>query len=569
MSRTVGIDFGTTNSVIAVLEGGEPVVIPNHRGERLTPSVVAFTGDGDILVGTAAKNQSIMNYERTVMSVKRKFGADFSIGVEDKAYSAETIASIIIGKLKEAAEEFTGAPVTQAVITVPAYFNDGQRNSVKEAGEKAGLEVLRLINEPTAAALAYNLPRGDTGTVLVFDLGGGTFDVSILDISDTVYEVTATRGNNHLGGDDFDAALIQHICRLFYQKHELDLREDRMALQKIRDAAEQAKKELSESDSALIAVPFISADERGPKHLDLTVSRADFENLIRKYLDELGALVDGALEDAGLETSEVDAAILVGGSTRIPAVRRLLEQKFPGRVMKSPNPDECVAAGAAIQAGIISGGVKGLVLVDVTPLTLGIQTENDVFVPIIERNTCIPTGESKIFTTVADGQTAVEVHVLQGERRQAGLNYSLGRFTLEGIGPQPRGAARIEVSFDIDVNGLVRVSARDKVTGLEKKIEITSAASLPAEDAEKLVRDAEEHREEDEIFLGRQKLLRQAGSLLAILKSRPELEQDPDRGAEIGELVEYIEKALTGGDAQQLRNAVEAVGVYLGDMAVA
>lgn len=569
MEKAVGIDFGTTNSVIAVLEGGEPTVIPNQRGERLTPSVVAFDDNNGLLIGVTAKNQSVMNYPRTVMSVKRKFGTDFKMTIDDKDYSPEHIASFIIAKLKKNAEEFIGAPVKKAIITVPAYFNDGQRNAVKRAGEMAGLEVMRLINEPTAAALSFDLPG--EGTLLVFDLGGGTFDVSLLDMTDNVCEVMATRGNNKLGGDDFDAALIHHICKSFYQTHKIDLHEDLMALQKVRDAAEQAKKELSESEQTSVTIPFISADQDGPKHLEITITRMEFENLIRQYLDELDELVDGALEDAGLEAGEVDFAILVGGSTRIPAVQKLLESKFSGKVIRNSNPDECVAAGAAVQAGIITGDVKGLVLVDVTPLTLGIQTENDVFVPIIERNSCIPTSESKIFTTVADNQSAVEVHVLQGERKQASMNYSLGNFVLEGLGRQERGKPRIEVTFDIDVNGLVHVSARDKVSGLEKKIEIAAAQRLSSEEAEAMVHDAEKHREDDEIFLGRHMLTRQARSLLELIRRKamsggPEAEE---MAPEIQELVEYIEQALDGNDLQQIRNAIETMNVYLGDIAVA
>lgn len=570
MERAVGIDFGTTNSVIAVLEGGEPTVISNSRGERLTPSVVAFDERGELLIGVAAKNQSVMNYPRTVLSVKRKFGTDFTLNVDGNEYSPEMLASFIIRRLKQSAEEFIGGPVKQAIITVPAYFNDGQRNAVKKAGELAGLEVMRLINEPTAAALSLDMP-GSEGAMLVFDLGGGTFDVSILEMSDNVCEVMATRGNNKLGGDDFDALLIQQICKEFYQRHKIDLREDLMALQKIRDAAEQAKKELSEFEQTNITVPFISADQDGPKHLEMTVTRAGFENLIANYLDELEALVDGALEDAGLEPDNIACAALVGGSTRIPAVQRLIEKKFPGRVMKNSNPDECVAAGAAVQAGIITGDVKGLVLVDVTPLTLGIQTENDVFVPIIERNSCIPTSESKIFTTVADNQTAVEVHVLQGERKQASLNYSLGTFSLEGIDQQKRGKPRIEVSFDIDVNGIVHVSARDKISGLEKKIEIASTKQVSQEEADRIVSEAERHHEEDEIFLGRHMLARQARSLLELIRRKASQggADAESRAPEIQELVEYIESALAGNDLQQIRNAIETMNVYLGDIAVA
>jgi len=570
MSRIVGIDFGTTNSVIAVLEGGEPVVIPNSRGERLTPSVVAFSDSGDLLVGATAKNQAIINYERTVSSVKRKFGEDFSIDIDGREITAEQVASFVIERLKKSAEEFTGGPVDRAIITVPAYFNDGQRNSVKKAGELAGLEVLRLINEPTAAALAFDRSGGTDGTLLVFDLGGGTFDVSILDLSGSVYEVVATRGNNRLGGDDFDALLVQHVCTSFYREHNIDLRQDRMALQKVRDACELAKKELSDSESTTIAVPFISADQYGPKHLELAVSRMDFENLIAEHLDTLSDLVDGAIEDAGLSPADVDSVLLAGGSTRIPAVRDILEVKFPGRVMKNANPDECVAAGAAVQAGIIDGGVKDLVLVDVTPLTLGIKADNDVFVPIIERNSCIPTRASRIFTTVTDGQVEVEVEIYQGERLQASKNYNLGKFTLGNIEPQRRGEPRIEVMFDIDVNGIVHVSAVDKHSGAEKKIEIVPREDISDEEVEKIVQDAEQHREEDEVAVGRLRLVEKARALLDIIRSRRPEDESSDRGAEeIVELAEYIEKVLESDDIDEIRSAIETMNVYLSEMAVA
>lgn len=571
MGRAVGIDFGTTNSVICILEGGEPVVVPNQRGERLTPSVVSFGKDGELLVGTTAKNQAVINYERTISSVKRKLGQDFRIRIDDAEYTAVQIASFVIGKLKECGEEYIGQPIDRAIITVPAYFNDGQRNAVKRAGELAGLEVLRLINEPTAAALAYGLPRNKEGMILVFDLGGGTFDVSILDVSAEVYEVVATRGNNKLGGDDFDACLVQHICKHYYEQHRIDLRQDRMALQKVKDSAEALKKELSESASATANIPFISADESGPKHLEITVTRQQFENLIRGYLDEISELVDATLDDAGLDASEIDAVVLVGGSTRIPIVQRLLEDRFGNKVKRNTNPDECVAAGAAIQAGIMSGNVKGLVLVDVTPLTLGIETENDVFVPIIERNSCIPTAKSRIFTTVTDNQSTVEIHVLQGERAQAGKNYSLGRFSLDGIEPAPRGAPRIEVIFDIDVNGIVHVRARDQKTGLYEEIEINSKERVSDEDIQRILQEAASHRDEDELFSGRHLLIKQARELLFRVKSSDAGDagnpiRDP---AEIEELVEYLETVLQSDDIQLIRNAIETMNVYLNEMVTA
>ncbi len=564
MSRAVGIDFGTTNSVIAVMEGGEPVVIPNQRGERLTPSVVAFGENNEVIVGTAAKNQAVINFEKTIVSIKRKVGENYRVKIGETPYTAEQISSLIISKLKENAEAFIGEPVSRAIITVPAYFNDGQRNAVKKAGELAGLEVMRLINEPTAAALAYNMPANGEGSILVFDLGGGTFDVSILDVSGDVYEVMATRGDNRLGGDDFDARLVEYICRDFAEVNGINLADDRMALQKIREVAEQTKIELSDADSTLVNVPFISADSSGPKHLEMTITRPDFESLIADYIEKIGSIVDGAIEDAGISTDEIDKVALVGGSSRIPAIQQMLEARFPGRVIRNTNPDECVAVGAAIQAGIMSGTVKGLVLVDVTPLTLGIETENDIFVPIIERNTCIPTSRSRIFTTVADNQASVEVHVLQGERSYASRNYSLGKFTLDGIAPARRGEPRIDVHFDIDVNGIVHVSACDHKNGIKKEIEISQRRDISDDDIERIVQDAASHREEDEIFLSRIQLAKQARTLLELIKkSNPgELKDSP----ELAELVEYIENAINSNDLTQLRNAIETMNIYINEM---
>ena len=569
MGRAVGIDFGTTNSVICALEGGEPVVIPNQRGERLTPSVVAFGEEGELLVGTAAKNQSVINCERTFRSIKRKLGENFKVNIDGREYAAAQIAAIIIGRLKESAEEFLGEPITEAIITVPAYFNDGQRQAVKLAGELAGLEVKRLINEPTAAALAFGMPRNQEGTILVFDLGGGTFDVSVLDISGTVYEALATRGNNKLGGDDFDARVVHHIVSDFYQKHRIDLREDPMAMQKARDAAESAKKELSESASASIHVPFISADREGPKHLQMTLTRQKFEELVADYLDEIDGLVSAALEDAGMSLRDIGAVALVGGSSRIPAVRRRLEEKFGNKLIRSSNPDESVAVGACIQAGVMSGGVKGLVLVDITPLTLGIETDNDVFVPIIERNSCIPTTRGRVFTTVTDGQTSVEVHVLQGERAQASRNFSLGRFTLEGIPPAPRGVPRIDVVFDIDVNGIAHVRAQNEETGEHREIRIEAGNAVDEEDIRKMALDAAAHKDEDELFIARNRLLRQARALLSRINEKAEREglESLNDNPEIEELVDYIKSALGGGDIHQLKTAVETMSVYLNELA--
>jgi len=567
MDKAVGIDFGTTNSVIAVLEGGEPVIIPNSRGERLTPSIVSVTRDGEVLIGSAAKNQSIINHERTVISVKRMMGTDFTIEIDGQRFTAAQIASFIIHQLKKDAEEFLGEPITSAIITVPAYFNDLQRKSVKAAGEMAGLNVLRLINEPTAASLAYGLPREREGMILIFDLGGGTFDVSILDVSGTVYEVTATRGNNRLGGDDFDAALVQHICSGFLESNGIDLREDRMALQKVREAAEQVKKELSSANTASLNVPFISADPDGPKHLDMEITREKFEELIAGFLKEIDGVVDLCLEDAAMEADEIDAVVLVGGSTRIPCVHRLLEQRFgPEKIMKTVSPDESVAAGAAIQAGIMTGNVTGLVLVDVTPLTLGIETENDVFVPIIERNSCIPTSKGRVFTTVADNQTQVEVHVLQGERPQASKNFSLGRFQLTGIKPGPKGAPRIEVTFDIDANGIVHVSARDNESGRMEEVAINASVKALSEDeVETFLKDASLHNEEDELFIQRNELLKQAQALQMRLRARVAFGSGSDPAPELMELVAYIDEALRGRDIEQIKNAIESTNAYLSE----
>ncbi|HOO57304.1 MAG TPA: molecular chaperone DnaK [bacterium] len=567
MSRAVGIDFGTTNSVICVLDGCEPLVIPNQRGERVTPSVVAFTKEGDLLVGTAAKNQSVINHERTIKSVKRNIGDNFRMDIDGQEYNAIQIASIIISKLKDCAEVYLDEPVTEAIITVPAYFNDGQRQAVKRAGEIAGLNVMRLINEPTAAALSYGLSKKEQGQILVFDLGGGTFDVSILDISDDVYEVLATRGNNCLGGDDFDARLVHFICEEFRKSHGINLNEDRMALQKVIDAAEQAKKELSEANQTSINLPFISADEKGPKHLELTITRQKFEELIYDYMDEIFELVDATLDDAGTEHDEIDSVVLVGGSTRIPVVQKLLEDRFPNRVMRNVNPDECVASGAAIQAGVMKGNLRGLVLVDVAPLTLGIETENDVFIPIIDRNSCIPTTKSRIFTTVSDRQTSVEVHVLQGERARASQNYSLGKFALDGIPPDEKGAPRIEVIFDIDVNGIVHVRARDENTGQCNEIEINASDSITDEQIEKILQEATAHREEDELFLGRQLLIKQAKLLLTKIRDRIDSEEQLSDRMEIQELIEYIENVLRGNDIQQIRTAIETMSIYLNELA--
>ncbi|MEW6202129.1 MAG: molecular chaperone DnaK [bacterium] len=567
MSRSVGIDFGTTNSAIAVMEGGEPKIIPNRRGERLTPSVVAFTKDDEVLIGTSAKNQSIINFERTISSIKRRFGTDCEILVSARRLIAPQIASLIIAHLKEDAEHFLDEKVDSAVITVPAYFTDAQRQDVKAAGEMAGLRVLRLINEPTAAALAYGLPRGAAGTIAIFDLGGGTFDISILDISREVFEVIATRGNNHLGGDDFDARLVSCICDSFYREHGIDLRDDRMAFQKVREAAETAKIELSSAASTTVSLPFISADISGPKHLNLEITRLQFEDLITDYLDAIGQIVDDALDDAGMSVDEIDSVLLVGGSTRIPRIQQMLESKF-SRVRRSINPDEAVALGAAIQAGILTGSVRGLVLVDVAPMSLGIETENDVFVPIIERNSSIPTSRSRIFTTVVDNQTLVEVKVLQGERPQASKNFELGRFVLTGIKPAMRGAPRIEVLFDIDADGLVHVLAKDMETGSYRSIQIDPTRKVSVEETHRMIEDVETYREEDEAFRKRARITRQARDLLEKLRDKmiKEGEQWVQYRPEIFEVIGEFEETLGREDMEQLQIVMETMSGYLGDV---
>jgi len=565
MGRAVGIDFGTTNSVIAVFEGGEPCVIPNARGDRITPSAVSFTRDGEILIGAPARNQCIINHERTSTSIKRKFGADYILQVDDKEYTPEDIAALIIRQLKHDAQAFLDEPVTDAVITVPAYFNDMQRKCVKTAGESAGLNVLRIINEPTAAALAYGLPRNKQGQILIFDLGGGTFDVSLLDVSGKVYEVSATRGNNKLGGDDFDARLADYIMDDFQDRHGIDLRRDRMALQKVRAVSEAVKKELSAAAVTNINVPFISADKDGPRHLELDITREQFEDLIYDYIEEIADIVNACLDDAAVEPGDIDAVVLVGGSTRIPLVQQTLAHIFGAdKILKTVNPDESVAAGAAIQAGIMSGGVPGLVLVDVAPLSLGIETENNVFVPIIERNSCIPTRMSRTFTTVADNQSSVEVHVLQGERAQANSNFSLGKFQLQGIKPGPRGAPRIEVLFDIDADGIVHVSARDSETGASREVQVTCTKKVPDKDVETMLEQAASYRREDELFIGRNTLLRHARRLRdrvqqAIAAGRAQDVNDP----EFVELVNFIDDTLHNGDTAQIRHAIEIMNDYL------
>lgn len=497
MGKIIGIDLGTTNSCVAVMEGGEPTVIANAEGARTTPSVVAFSKDGERMVGHVAKRQAITNPDRTISSIKREMGTNYTVSIDGKKYTPQEISAIILQKLKSDAEAYIGSPVTQAVITVPAYFTDAQRQATKDAGKIAGLEVMRIINEPTAAALAYGVDKENDQKIMVYDLGGGTFDVSIIEMGDGVQEVLATAGNNRLGGDDFDKRIMDYIINDFKSQTGIDISGDKMAMQRIKEAAEKAKIDLSGVTSADINLPFISADQTGPKHYEATLTRAKFNELTADLVDATMGPVRQALSDAGLNPSDINKVLMVGGSSRIPAVNEAIKNFMGKEPFKGVNPDECVAVGAAIQGGVLGGDVKGMVLLDVTPLSLGIETMGGVSTKIIDRNTTIPTKKSQIFSTAADGQTSVEVHVLQGEREFAKDNKTLGVFHLDGIAPAPRGIPQIEVTFDIDANGIVHVSAKDKGTGKEQDITITSSTSMSKDDIERAVHEAEQYAEED------------------------------------------------------------------------
>jgi molecular chaperone DnaK len=561
MSKVIGIDLGTTNSCVSVMEGGEAVVIPNAEGNRTTPSVVGFKKDGERIVGETAKRQAITNPDRTIMSVKRHMGTNYTEKIEDKSYSAQEISAMILQKLKADAEAYLGQTVSQAVITVPAYFNDSQRQATKDAGKIAGLEVLRIVNEPTAAALAYGLDKQDQNqTILVYDLGGGTFDVSILELGDGIFEVKATSGDNHLGGDDFDQAIIDWLVTEFKKEHGVDLSKDRAAVQRLKDAAEKAKKELSGVLTTTISLPFITVVDGVPQHMEINLTRAKFEEMTEALVERTIIPTKRALSDSGLSTNEIDKVVLVGGSTRIPAVQEAIKKLLGKEPHKGVNPDEVVALGAAIQAGVLTGDVKDVVLLDVTPLSLGIETAGGVFTKMIDRNTTIPTSKSQVFSTYADNQTSVEIHVLQGERSMASDNKTLGRFILNDIPPAPRGIPQIEVSFDIDANGIVQVKALDKGTGKSQNITITSSSGLTDEEIDRMMKDAEAHAEEDRKRKEMVETRNQADQLVyTVDKTIKDLGDKVDQ-AEIdkaNEKKEALKKALEGDDHDEIKSKMD------------
>ena len=562
MGKIIGIDLGTTNSCVAVFEGGEPVVIPNPEGARTTPSVVAFTKQGERLVGQVAKRQAITNPDRTISSIKRDMGTDRKVTVDQKSYTPQEISAMILQKLKSDAEAYLGTTVTEAVITVPAYFSDAQRQATKDAGKIAGLDVKRIINEPTAAALAFGMDKEANQKVMVFDLGGGTFDVSILEISDGVFEVLATNGNNRLGGDDFDERIINWIADQFKKENGIDLRSDKMALQRLKEAAEKAKIELSGVTTSNINLPFITADATGPKHFDADLSRAKFDELTADLVEATMIPTRKALKDAGLSVNQIDKVILVGGSSRIPAVQEALKSFIGKEPFKGINPDECVAMGAAIQGGVLGGDVNDLLLLDVTPLSLGIETLGGVCTKIIDRNTTIPVKKSQVFSTAADGQTSVQIHVLQGEREMASGNTTLGMFSLDGIAPAPRGVPQIEVTFDIDANGIVNVSAKDKGTGKEQHITITSSTNMSKEDIEKAVNEAAKYAEEDKKAKEAVEIKNKAESLVfQSEKSLTELgdKLDANEKADIQSAIDKLKETLKGDNIEAIKADTEAL----------
>ena len=562
MSKIIGIDLGTTNSCVAVLEGGKPVVIANAEGMRTTPSVVGFTKSGERLVGQVAKRQAVSNPDRTIISIKREMGSSYKVNIDGKDYTPQEISAMILSKLKQDAESYLGEKVTEAVITVPAYFTDAQRQATKDAGKIAGLDVKRIINEPTAAALAFGADKDPDGKIMVFDLGGGTFDVSILDISDGVFEVLATSGNNRLGGDDFDNRIIDYIASEFKKDHGIDLRSDKMAAQRLKEAAEKAKCELSTVTTASINLPYISAGAEGPLHLDMTLTRAKFNELTADLVEATMEPVRKALSDAGLSTGDIKKVLMVGGSTRIPAVCEAVEKLVGNKISKEINPDECVAMGAAIQGGVLSGDVDELVLLDVTPLSLGIETMGGVFTKIIDRNTTIPTKKSQIFSTAADNQPSVDVHVLQGEREMAQYNKTLGNFQLTGIAPAPRGIPQIEVTFDIDANGIVHVSAKDLGTGNEQNITITASTNLSEEEINKAVKEAEQYAAEDkkrkeevDTRNSADQMVYQAEKLVTDMGDKMTEDEKNDIKADTDKLKE----ALKGTDIEAIKSASDAL----------